>query len=91
MLEEIQACLFHDALGKNSGWGDRFAKHRRSKFVELCVDENWNYASGVADSMNKEILTKTPLFQDFIRSVKTLPDYISITRENKLKNILDNE
>ena len=42
-----------------------------SKFMKLCGDENWDYAICVADNMNKEILNKTGLFQDFVRKIKT--------------------
>ena len=56
MLEEIQ---HHMLTGR-----------RNSNFVELCAKEDWVYAAGVADKMNKEILTQTPLFKDFVKDIK---------------------
>lgn len=49
------------------------------KFVELCSNENWIYAKGVADSTNKQILTETTIFQDFVKVVG---------RERKINKIL---
>ncbi len=62
-----------------------------SKFMQLCGDENWEYATGMGDFMNKEILTKTTIFQDFVKTVKTSPEYISKIREKKLNEILDKD
>ena len=39
--------------------------------------------------MNKEILTKTTIFQDFVKLIKTSPEYISNRREEKLKTIFE--
>ena len=61
-------------------------KKPTSKFIQLCGDENWDYASNVADRMNKEILT-TPLFKDFVKKVKTSPEYICKIRSEKLNDI----
>ena len=74
MLEGIQEYIFY--------------KKPASKFMQLCADENWVYAAGIADSMNKEILTKTTIFQDWVKSVKTSSEYISKIREEKLNEIL---
>jgi hypothetical protein len=49
------------------------------KFVELCSNENWDYAKYVADSTNKQILKETTIFQDFVRVVG---------RERKINKIL---
>lgn len=62
-----------------------------SKFMQLCGDENWVYAAGMADIMNKEIVTQTTLFQDFVNIVKTSPEYISKIREEKLNEILNKD
>lgn len=58
-----------------------------SKFMELCGDENWDYATSIADNMNKEVLKKTELYQDFVKKVKTSSEYISKIRNVKLKEI----
>lgn len=58
-----------------------------SKFMELCGGEDWEYAKSMGDHMNKEILEKTELFQDFVRKIKTSPEYISKIREEKLNDI----
>lgn len=75
MLEGIQNYIFY--------------RKPTSKFMQLCADENWEYAAGIADRMNKEILTKTTLFQDFVKGVKTSPEYISKIREGKLNIIFE--
>lgn len=62
-----------------------------SKFMQLCGDENWEYAAGMGDFMNKEILAKTTLFQEFVKTVKTSPEYISKIREEKLNEILNKD
>lgn len=49
------------------------------KFVELCSNENWDYAKHVADSTNKQVLKETTIFQDFVRVVG---------RERKINKIL---
>ena len=49
------------------------------KFVELCSNENWDYAKHVADKTNKQILSETTIFQDFVRVVG---------RERKINKIL---
>ena len=58
-----------------------------SKFQELCSHEDWSNAFGIADSMNKEILSETTLYQSFVKNVKQLPDYISISRSGKLNQL----
>lgn len=39
------------------------------KFVELCAEEKWERAISVADSINKEVLKNTTLFQTFVSVV----------------------
>jgi hypothetical protein len=68
MLEEIQDFLLNNKPTSN--------------FCKQCAIGNWDYAIGVADKMNKEILTKTTLFQDFVRVVG---------RQSKVNKILENE
>ena len=58
-----------------------------SKFMELCGDENWEYASNIGDRLNKEVLEKTQTFQDFVKKVKTSSEYISKIRSEKLDNL----
>jgi hypothetical protein len=77
MLEGIQEYIFY--------------KKPTSKFMQLCSDENWKYAAGMGDSMNKEIVTQTTIFQDFVKMVKTSPEYVSKIREEKLNEILDKD
>lgn len=62
-------------------------KKPTSKFMQLCADENWEYASNVADRMNKEILTQSDLFQNFVKKIKTSPEYICKIRGEKLNDI----
>ncbi len=58
-----------------------------SKFMELCGDENWEYASSIGDRLNKEVLEKTQTFQDFVKKIKTSPEYICKIRSEKLNVI----
>jgi len=58
-----------------------------SKFMQLCGDENWDYASSMGDRLNKEVLEKTQTFQNFVKKVKTSPEYISKIRSEKLNDI----
>jgi hypothetical protein len=74
MMEEIQQHLIFDTPTSN--------------FTKRCADECWTYAAAIGDVMNKEILTKTTIFQDFVKSVKTSPEYISKIRAQKLDEIL---
>lgn len=74
MLEEIQQHIVYETPTSN--------------FTKRCAEECWVYAAGIGDSMNKEILTKTTIFQDFVKSVKSSPEYISKIREQKLDEIL---
>lgn len=66
-------------------------KKPTSKFMQLCSDENWGYAVAMADLMNKEILIQTTIFQDFVKIVKTSPEFISKRREEKLNEILNKD
>lgn len=59
-----------------------------SKFYKLCSNENWEKAEYFADNQNKEVLKKIDLFQSFVKKIKTSPEYISKTREEKLNQIL---
>lgn len=59
-----------------------------SKFVELCVSENWDYAKAVADTRNKEAIEYCDLFRKFINFVKKRPEYIQFNREKQLNKIL---
>lgn len=89
ILEEIQNRLFSLVNDRHYYAPDKFtqvrAGQRSSKFVELCADENWDYAMGIGDHINKETLTQTTIYQDFVRDIKSSGDYISIMRDNKLK------
>ena len=58
-----------------------------SKFIQLCGDENWDYASSMGDRLNKEVLEKTQTFQNFVNKVKTSTEYISKMRNEKLNNL----
>lgn len=79
MLEEIQRYLIYNAV----------SPIYTSNFVKRCADESWDYAAGISDSMNREILTETTIFQEFVKSVKSLPEYISIKREIIINKLLD--
>ncbi len=59
-----------------------------SKFVELCVSENWEYAELVADTRNKEAFKFCNLFQRFIEFMKKHPEYIQINRDRQLNKII---
>lgn len=58
-----------------------------SKFMQLCGDENWDYASSMGDRLNKEVLEKTQTFENFVKKVKTSPEYISKMRNEKINNL----
>ncbi len=61
-----------------------------SKFIKLCIEENWEYAIGVvSDSPNRQILKQTRLYHDFIKMIKTSPEYISKIREQRLNQIFE--
>jgi len=89
ILEEIQNRLFSLVNDRLYYTPDKFiqsrAGQRSSKFVELCADENWEYAMNMGDRINKETLEKTTIYQDFVREIKSSSDYVSILRDNKLK------
>jgi hypothetical protein len=59
-----------------------------SKFVELCVAENWDYAKSVADTRNKEGIEYCDLFRKFIEHIKKTPDYIELNRDKQINKIL---
>jgi hypothetical protein len=59
-----------------------------SKFVELCVTENWDYAKSVADTRNKEAIEYCDLFRKFIEHIKKTPDYIELNRDKQINKIL---
>lgn len=59
-----------------------------SKFVELCVSENWEYAELVADTRNKEAFKYCDLFRKFIEFVKKRPEYIQVNRDKQLNKII---
>ena len=59
-----------------------------SKFVELCVSENWDYAYAVADKRNKEAIEYCDLFKKFIEHIKKTPDYIELNRDKQINKIL---
>lgn len=88
MCEEIQNRIFSQVTDRLYYAPDKYTQSRaglrNSKFVELCSDENWEYAEGIADRMNKEILTQTECFKKFVKMVKTSPEYVSIIRNMKL-------
>lgn len=92
MLEEIQNRMFSIIKDTHYYTPDKYtqsrAGQRSSKFVELCASEKWEDALSMADYMNKTILEKTPCFQNFVKSIKESSDYISTTREMKLRFIL---
>lgn len=92
MLSEIQNRMFSVIKDRLYYTPDDFTKNRagqrNSKFVELCASEKWDDALLIGDYMNKEILLKTPIFQNFVKSIKESSDYISTIREMKLKSIL---
>jgi len=92
MCQGIQEYLFKKAQSKLSYTGDKYLQSRdgirTSKFMELCSIEDWKYAAGIADRMNREILTQTECFHKFVKMVKTSPEYISIIRNMKL-NLID--
>lgn len=73
MFEEIQRTMFTGCPN--------------SKFIELCAKENWDYALGIADNINKQALEKTTLYQDFINDIKKLPDYISMNRDKQINKL----
>lgn len=95
MLEEIQNRMFSVVTDRlyytpDKSTRDR-AGQRSSKFVELCSDENWDYAADMGDRINKETLEKTTIYQDFVKLIKSSSEYVSIMRDNKLKIIYESE
>ena len=70
ILEEIQNRLFSLVNDRLYYTTDKFiqsrAGQRSSKFVELCADENWEYAMNMGDRINKETLEKTTIYQDCV-------------------------
>lgn len=58
-----------------------------SKFVELCVAENWDYAKAVADTRNKEAIEYCDLFKKFVQHIKQTPEYIQFNRDRKINSI----
>ena len=58
MLEDIQEYLLNEK------------GHPPSRFVKACAEEDWRYAEGIADTLNNEVLTKTSIFQDFVKIVR---------------------
>jgi len=95
MLEEIQNRMFSQIQDKLYYTPDKFTKDkagkRNSKFIELCANGNWKDALFIADARNKEILSGTPLFQEFIDKVKSSPGYIAIKRNMTLSSIFSDE
>ena len=61
-----------------------------SKFVELCFNEEWDYAYAIADSRNKEAIKFCNLFYKFIEYVKSTPEYISFDRNIKISKLINN-
>lgn len=92
MLEEIQKRMFSTIKGDLYYTPDKFTRdrygQRNSKFVELCCEENWDYALSIVDRINKETLEKTTIYQDFVKEIKSSSEYISILRDKKLNIIL---
>ncbi|HPZ23819.1 MAG TPA: hypothetical protein PLC25_03160 [Bacilli bacterium] len=60
-----------------------------SKFVELCVAENWEYAKAIADTRNKEAIEYCDLFRKFVEHIKKSPDYIQFKRDEQLTSLID--
>ena len=58
-----------------------------SKFVELCVSGNWEYAKHVADTRNREAIAYCNLFFKFIEYIKKTPEYIQFNRELYINNL----
>lgn len=78
MMEDMYNHIFYREKFKNP-----------CKFIKLCIEENWEYAIAVGDSANKQILKQSKLYHNFVKSVKTSPEYISKIREEQLNKILN--
>ena len=89
MLDEIQKRILSQISDRLYYTPDKFSHSqaglRNSKFVELCADERWEEADLIGDRINKDTLSQTTIYQDFVKNIKSSGEYRSIVRNMKLK------